>query len=613
MVLNSNEILIGYEVDTNLPVTTTIEDIIKNRTLAEGDSGSGKSHLMTVQIEGSDQKAQRLIIDIEGEYFTLKNNFQFLLMGKTNETVKVDIDLNLTDIYVEKLAKKLLEKSIDTIIDLSEYPNEATHFISILFKAILKYSKLMKRPLLIFLDEAHIFAPEKGIGNEESLRAVIEMAKRGRKRGIGIICGTQAIADFSKNVVRQLRTRFIGNCNYDKDIKTACHYLGFSRDREHELTTLGEDHNFFVAGAGLKVGDKKPNKVIKIKAIETLTELYDFKFDKKIKIIDKDPNAIRNLKDEFKDIPQEITEELTEKEKLQIKVNELYKQLSEKTEQLRKSVNEQSKKGMVDNKELERLENNFIYLLNKRDQIIKDLKNLLDTIQTYLEAYGEGASQKAQKFLEENRKISIPEKYTRPIKPVKQETLTQGPIAQASKNIELETPIDVSTKFEDTVQPTNDNELKISPRERAYLIALAQAGKVITRRRMVLTSGHSIKSSGIKDTISKFHINKLINKVGQDLEITQKGLEILGDYDRIPEDLESKIRYWKLHLRKGPSAFLQVLYDQQGIPIQINELANKAGYSPLSSGIKDIKSELNTRGLINTVPDGIILSDEMTT
>ncbi len=315
--MNKDQILIGHDIETGHPVTTTVDDIRKNKILLEGDSGSGKSHIFTVFIEGTDKKTQRLIIDIEGEYFPLKNNFEFLLIGKSIDDVEVDIELNLNDVYVEKLAIKLFESSADTIIDLSEYLTDATHFVSILFKALLKHSKKMKRPLLIFLDEAHVFGPEKGTGSEESLKAVIEMVKRGRKRGIGLLCATQAMADFSKNIVRQLRTRFIGNCTLESDVKAAARVLGFDKKKEKELSELGEEHYFFVAGKGIKVNGKTPNRMLKIKAIPTKTKLHDFEFSKTAKIKEVNPNAIKLIKEEFSDIPELIDTELTKQERLE--------------------------------------------------------------------------------------------------------------------------------------------------------------------------------------------------------------------------------------------------------------------------------------------------------
>ncbi|MEW6589380.1 MAG: DUF87 domain-containing protein, partial [Thermoproteota archaeon] len=274
--MSDQTIVFAEDIETGKPIETTVKKLILNRALIEGDSGSGKSHDVTTFVERTDKLAQRIIIDIEGEYFPLKDNFPFLLIGKANDIIKPNLDLNLNDVYVDKLAKKLIEKSADTIIDLSETPTQAPHFVAVFFPALLRYAKLLKRPLLVIVDEAHVYAPEKGTGSEESLKAMIEMAKRGRKRGIGLICATQAMADFSKNVVRQLKIRFIGNCTYDKDIKSACDYLGFGKDREDELKNLAEDHHFFVAATGnaVTIDGQRPKKVLKVKFLKNKTKLY---------------------------------------------------------------------------------------------------------------------------------------------------------------------------------------------------------------------------------------------------------------------------------------------------------------------------------------------------
>ena len=597
--MREDEILLGHEVDTEKPVTTTIEDTIKNRTLFEGDSGSGKSHFMTVLIEGSDKKSQRLIIDIEGEYFPLKNNFEFLLIGKSNDTIKTDLELNLNDIYVDKLALKILEKSIDTIIDLSEYPNEATHFISILFKSILKHSKVMSRPLLIFVDEAHIFAPEKGSGNEESLRAVIEMAKRGRKRGIGIVCGTQAIADFSKNVVRQLRTRFIGNCNYDKDIKTACHYLGFTKEREHELTTLGDEHHFFVAGAGLKIAGKKPTGVIKIKAIATFTKLYDFKFDKKIRIKDVNPNAIRDLKDIFQDIPQEIEQELDIKEKLKIKVDELTLNAVNDKKTIEKLQKEVANPKTVNVQEIEKIENKFNSLLNQKDSIISAQKSLLTIIQEQLEILGESITKKAQNLLEETRRIPENTKY------------------QKSEIPTMQTKITEQTESYKDGESDYAEQIELSGPENRILQAIVMRDQHSgTRNQIALLTAYSPNGGAFRNPLSRLKSLELIEYSGNLLKATEKGKTTIKKYNsetriltpRTNEEIQSM---WLSKLSGPEKKLLEPLIKAYPESVTKELLAYQTAYSPNGGAFRNPLSRLKSTGLIEYIGNSVRATKEL--
>jgi len=538
--LNKEQILIGHEVETGYPVTTTIDDIRKNKILLEGDSGSGKSHIDVVLIEGTDKKAQRLIIDIEGEYFPLKNHFEFLLIGKSTDDVKVDIELNINDVYVEKLAIKLLESSADTIIDLSEYPTEATHFVSILLKALLKHAKKMKRQLLIFIDEAHVFAPEKGTGSEESLKAVIEMAKRGRKRGIGLICATQAMADFSKNVVRQLRTRFIGNCTLESDVKAAARVLGFDKKKEKELSELGEDHYFFVAGKGIKVNGKKPNHMLKIKAIPTKTELYDFEFSKTAKIKEVNPDAIKQIKEEFSDIPELIDTELTKQERLEKESIDNKKTMQEqkfKISQLEKQQPKQDPQALQ--KSYDKGFNEAIKQIKPQlEKQINELKTNLRAFKPIIQrivSIGKELTKFDDMILELNKILEI---KTDEIKQVKQKLVISEPKQEL-----------VTTQ---SIEPVSVDGIELTGPETKILIAIVQRSNHSgTRNQISVMSGYSIKSSGFTNPLGHLRKLGLITYGPNTLTATDSGIAVLGDYTPLPTDSETICNYW-LNKVSGP-------------------------------------------------------------
>ena len=67
--------------------------------------------------------------------------------------------------------------------------------------------KALWHPVLVVLDEAHIFAPEKG--QSEALDAVIGLAALGRKREFCAILATQRISKLHKDVAAEWRRKIM--------------------------------------------------------------------------------------------------------------------------------------------------------------------------------------------------------------------------------------------------------------------------------------------------------------------------------------------------------------------------------------------------------------------
>src|SRR3546814_8291059 len=53
------------------PVLIDIEELLATRLLVQGNSGSGKSHLLRRLLEGSAKLVQQVVIDQEGDFVTL--------------------------------------------------------------------------------------------------------------------------------------------------------------------------------------------------------------------------------------------------------------------------------------------------------------------------------------------------------------------------------------------------------------------------------------------------------------------------------------------------------------------------------------------------------------
>jgi len=108
---------------TNIGIDIDLAKLLETRMLVQAGSGGGKSGLIRRLLEVTNGKVQQLVLDIEGEFATLRERFDFALVADG-----ADIPLNLR--YAESIAHKLLETNLSAIIDLYELkPHERILFV----------------------------------------------------------------------------------------------------------------------------------------------------------------------------------------------------------------------------------------------------------------------------------------------------------------------------------------------------------------------------------------------------------------------------------------------------------------------------------------------------
>ena len=78
----------GKYVDNGSPATINLPKLIKTRMVIEASSGGGKSYLMRKLMELFFGYVQQIVIDPEGEFASLREQFGFVLAtaDRNNET-----------------------------------------------------------------------------------------------------------------------------------------------------------------------------------------------------------------------------------------------------------------------------------------------------------------------------------------------------------------------------------------------------------------------------------------------------------------------------------------------------------------------------------------------
>jgi DNA-binding transcriptional ArsR family regulator len=232
----------GFPVDT--------DTLRRTHLLITGVSGSGKSYRLRVLAEELAAVMPVWIFDVEGEYFTLREKFPFLLFGENG-----DAPMSVGTAAV--LARKMLEWKRSAIFDLSSLDVEQQHaWMREFINSLMAAPRELWSPIACLVDEAHVFAPEKGEGVSEALTAMKNLCSRGRKRGIFVVLATQRLSKLANNCASEMQNYLVGRVTLTNDQERAAKTLGVSTRKAeraafyHDIKVL-RDHNFYGQGIAI--------------------------------------------------------------------------------------------------------------------------------------------------------------------------------------------------------------------------------------------------------------------------------------------------------------------------------------------------------------------------
>jgi hypothetical protein len=220
-----------------------IERLVDTRGMVQGSSGSGKSWLIRGIIERAASRMPVIVLDMEGEFVTLREKFDMVIAGEGGE---VNVDVRSAALF----GRRLLDLKLSAIVNLYDLtPLQRRVYMQHFLDGIMAAPRSAWGPRLIVIDEAHVFAPESS--KAESLNSVIDLASRGRKRGYGLITATQRLSKLHKDVAAEMRNIFVGQTTLDLDARRAVDMLGFENQKDGRAKVRALDHQFYAFGPAL--------------------------------------------------------------------------------------------------------------------------------------------------------------------------------------------------------------------------------------------------------------------------------------------------------------------------------------------------------------------------
>ncbi len=215
------------------PAIIDLEELLATRLLVQGNSGSGKSHLLRRLLEQSAGLVQQIVIDPEGDFVSLAERYGHIAL----DAAECERDLAV-------LASRVRAHRVSVVLNLENLEVDgqmrcAAQFLNALFEA----DRELWFPALVVVDEAQVFAPAVASDSSDearrmSLAAMTNLMCRGRKRGLAGVIATQRLAKLAKNVAAEASNFLMGRTFLDIDMARAADLLGMERRQAEAFRDL---------------------------------------------------------------------------------------------------------------------------------------------------------------------------------------------------------------------------------------------------------------------------------------------------------------------------------------------------------------------------------------
>ncbi len=556
--------IIGKQTINRKNVKIDLAKLISTRLLIQANSGGGKSWLIRRLLEQSYGKVQQIVLDLEGEFSTLREEYDYLLVGKNGE-----IPANIQT--AELLATKLLKLNVSTIIDLSELKHhERITFVKRFLDSLVNAPRELWHTCLVIVDEAHQFCPEKS--KSESASSVIDLQTRGRKRGFCGVLATQRISKLHKDAAAECNNVLVGRTVLDIDRKRASDDLQFTtKEQSNNLKRL-DDGEFFAYGPAISKDD-----VIKLKVGDVKTTHPEP--GKNILKASETPENIRKLLKDVIDLPKEAEEDLKTKKDFQNKILELKREL-------RISKNAQQKPLVkVDEKGLEmayargskEADNHSKKLIGEQERVLKIFEHKISQIGKIV---GE-----VPKFNE------LPKFNPKPI--------------QSKPQIQSVTQVTHESNQPVSSVSSGNGEVNIGIcAKKIYSFLYNNPDRTFTKHHIGAFTGYSHKSGGFSNAVSQLNSHGLIIRNGNLLQVKEMDSEIAEEFDFSKEEIMK-------NMGACAKKIYQLFLDNPYQEYSKEEIGEITGYSYGSGGFSNAISKLNSLGLIIRDNSNIQLNPEL--
>lgn len=533
--------------------------LVDTRAAIMASSGGGKSWLFRLIAERVAAKVQTILIDPEGEFATLREKLDIILVGEGGELA--------ADVRTAKLlARKLAELRVSAVIDLYDVTDSwdgRRAYLAEFIDGLMNIPKSLYATRLVLIDEAHQFAPEavgasKDSPAHRSRRAVSFLMSAGRKRGLGTILATQRISKLDKDALAECKNIFIGQTTLDIDQQRCADVMGIP-GKERTLLRDLDPGEFFAFGPAL---EHKGVSRFHSDQVQTTHP----KAGQRLTDVPKPSESVRAMVSELGDLPAEVKRDADALTQAQREVIDLKRQLTTRPVQSVPKIEKVIERVEVPvlNGEAKRLESAVGQML--------EISTNISGVSTAIQGAATDIAQALRVF--NNRPTPAP---------------TRAPV---SAPVKTRVPVAPRVVVEADGVPLQKAERKI-------LTVLAQYPHGRTKTQVAILAGYAVKGGGFNNAVGGLNSKGYLKRFLPDtLNITDSGLDALGSYEPLPTGREL-VDYWLRELDKAARSILAVATEVYPTSITKEELAERAGYEVSGGGFNNALGKLRTLELIS--------------
>lgn len=600
---------IGVHAELDIPL------LVEDGAFIQAGSGYGKTTLLVEVVEQTHQHIQQIIIDPEGEFSPLRANHDFVIAAAQNG------DALAHPRTAGLLATRLLETKASAILDIYDLkPRERPEFVMEFINSMMNAPKDLWHPVLVILDEAHLFCPEKGFGEAVSADAVEDLAGRGRKRGFRLVAATQRIAKFSKTAAAELHTKFIGHASID-DMKRVAFELSLTPKEAVTKIRKLNPGEFYAYGRAIGIKDEP---------CLFRSDIPQTKLSKagkrKLSAPPKPTDKIRALLPQLADIPKEVEQKAKTEEQLRKDLSDARRKIEGLELELKRPiVPAPSEKGMKTMKKvmeisakLKRLETalgklmKFVVTINTTETKLdsKVVQSALESAVAQVSAAITARIDKAQKEL-----VSVQERGKKLIdeieKLMKEELRIDLNVVKVPEVVISGTPAKIQLKIPQAKADIADSDLT-QPEQRILnaiaWMSVATNNETVTQVAAAFLANYTPGSSSFRNPRSALASKGYLEYSGTDIKLTKEGSLLARFPQTRPTGAE--IRAHVVALLDGPERrLLEKLIDVYPAKLTQEEHAILCNYAPGSSSYRNPRSHLASLELLDyQKPDSVIAS-----
>lgn len=548
------------------------------RGLICASSGAGKSWLLRLICECVAASIQTIIIDPEGEFPTLRERLDLLIVSETGD-LRADVR------SAGLLARKLAETGVSAVIDIYDLPGKGDPwdkrraFLAEFITALMNLPKKSYHPMLVIVDEAHNFAPEDARGENamHARSAIRSLMSAGRKRGFGGILATQRISKIDKDSIADARNVFIGGTTLDIDQKRAGDILGMSKSEYTSLRDLGpgEFYSFGPAVEGKGIIRFTSGKV------ETT---HPKAGQRSSIVVPKASTQIETIAKQFGDLPAIAEEEVKSIEALKRENVDLRRQLRTRPTQTETTVEtkiERVEIPIFKNGQLDQLES----IAHELHKMTSEFTAVANNIGNTLHEAKQIASKPVSVVTPGVRRTANPEIVTPVSRPAGKPVVKQAPVQVEGITNPMQRILDAIAWLE-SIGIENPKQVAV-----AFLANYSYGGGAYNNPRGAL------RSAG------------LVEYVGDSIRLTEEGRQV-ANFPDVPLTAEELQRHVMSVLPNPHQKILKVLLDRYPEAISKDACASLAGYAP-GGAFNNPLGRLRSMGLVDYPQPGYVVAESL--